>query len=173
MAPLPPNSTPRFKVNYTVNGLEHDFQIRSAASPAAIGLIVDAFLIAITDALYQLTISTVEFAADGSNIFLPVTTGIEGNVYSTGASAPQDAMWFYGFIGRSTGGRKWHLNVFGARSLGTNYHFAPGENGDLDAGVVVLASATPDIVAIDGLEVNVYTYINAGVNAYWQREVRP
>ena len=172
MAPLPPNSTPRFKVTYTVNGFEHDFQIRSHASPTALGGIVDAFLTAIQDSLYLLTIIDLQFAADGSNIFLPVDGGIAGNAYSIGSAPLQESMWFYGFQGRSAGGRKWHLDVFGARTLGTDYRLAPAENADVSAGVTSLQSAAPNIIGIDDLAVTVYTYVNCGVNAHWQRAVR-
>jgi len=172
MAPLPPNSTPRFKFNYTVNNTDHSFQVRSAGSPSAVGSLVDAFLEAIADAIYGLTISTAEFAADASDIFLPVTTGIEGNVYGTGFAGPPEENWFYGFIGRSAGGRRWHLDIFGARTLGTDYRIVPGESAVLTDGIDVLNAST-SLIAIDGLAVTVYPYVNCGNNAHWQRAVRP
>jgi len=172
MSPLPPNNTPRFKFNYTVNSTDHSFILRDHGSPSAVGTIVDDFLTALTDALYELTINTVEFAADGSNIFLPVTTGIENNVYSTGSAGNPGANWFYGFIGRSAGGRRWHLDIFGARTLGTDFRLVPGENGDVDNAVTELTLAT-SLVGIDDLSLSIYPYVNCGDNAHWQRAVRP
>lgn len=172
MAPLPPEGTPRFRINYDVSGAQHSFQIRSHSSPSDVGTLVDSFLTALADALYGIVIGTVEFAADNSNIFLPVTSGIEGNVYSSGSPTVTEEPWFYGFIGRSAGGRKWHLDMFGARSLGTNYRLEAGENADVDAAIAVLQSAGSAIVGIDDLEVTVYGYANAGVNAHYQRKAR-
>jgi len=171
MAPLPPNGTPRFKVNYTVNLTDHSFQLRHAGSPATAMAIVDSMLTALADAVYAITIGVVEFAADETDIFLPVTSGIEGNVYGEGFVGNPQANWFYGFQGRSAGGRKWHLNVFGARTLGTNFLLTPGENPDVSAAVAVLQGAS-GILGIDGAAVSVYSYVNCGDNAHWQRAVR-
>lgn len=172
MAPLPPNGTPRFKVVYTVNLTQHDFQVRSHDSPSAIGAKIDAFLLAIQDACWEIVIDRVDFAADNSNIFLPVTTGIETNVYSEGVANNPVANWFYGFVGRTSGGRRWHLDVFGARDLGINFRFTPGENPDLSNGVAALQDFGASLVGIDDAEVTVYPYINAGDNAHYQRAVR-
>jgi len=172
MAPLPPNNTPRFKVNYVVTLDEHSFQVRSHASPSAIGALIDGFLTELADACYGIIISTVEFAADGSDIFLPVTTGIEGNVYSTGSPANDQRPWFYGFQGRSAAGKKWHLDIFGARSLGSNYRVTGGEIPEVDAAILALQSFGTNLVGIDDAEVTVYNYANAGVNAHFQRALR-
>jgi hypothetical protein len=101
-----------------------------------------------------------------------VTSGIEGNIYSSGAGAVSEAPHFYGFVGRSSGGRRWRLDVFGSRTLGDNYRLSPGENTDVDAAAAVLRDVDFGIVGIDDLPVNVYTYTNVGANAYWQRELR-
>lgn len=171
MAPLPANNTPRFKFNYTVNGFQHSFQLRSHSSPTVVGSIVDGLLTAIADAIFLVTIGTVEFAADGSNIFLPVTTGIEGDPYGEGTNGIPQANWFYGFQGRSASGRKWHLDVFGARTLGVDFRLQPGENADIDAGVISLQGSS-GIVGIDDTAVSFYSYVNCGDNAHWQRAVR-
>jgi hypothetical protein len=172
MAPLPPNGTPRYKVNYTITSFQHSFQVRSHVSPSAIGTFLDAFLTALADALYGLIVQTVEFAADGSDIFLPVATGIEGNVYSVGSPTVTEVPHFYGFIGRSAAGRKWHLDVFGARTLGIDYRLNAGENADVDAAIAVLQGAGATLVGIDDAVVTVYGYANCGANAHFQRKVR-
>lgn len=172
MAPLPVNQTPRYKVNYSVNAHAHSFQMRGSWSPVAFGGIVEGLLTSIADAIYAITISTVEFAADNSDVFLPVTTNVEGMFFGTGLAGNPESNWFYGFQGRTTGGKKWHLNIFGARTLGVDYRLLPGENVDVDAGVADLQGLT-DLVGIDALPVTVYPYVNCGNNAYWQRKVRP
>lgn len=172
MPPLPPESTPRFRVNYSVNGFEHDFQLRSSASPSAIGGLIDSFLTALGQAVNVIIIGTVEFAADESNVFLPVTTGIEGNVYGEASQTNPNANNFYGFVGRSAAGRKWKLQVYGARTLGIDFRMQPGEDARIDAAIAVLNGATPAVLGIDNTAVTVYNYANTGVNAHWQRAVR-
>lgn len=172
MAPLPPDGTPRFRVNYDVTSNSHDFQIRSHASPSAIGTLIDGFLTALSAALFGVAITTVEFAANGSNIFLPVTTGIEGNTYGSGTPTVQEVPWFYGFQGRGATGRKWHLDIFGAISLATNYRWTPGEYTVMDNAVAALQAFGTNLVDISDAEVSVYSYVNAGANAHWQRKQR-
>ena len=172
MAPLPPNGTARFRINYATNSEAHDFQVRSAASPSAVGSDVDAFLTALSAALFSFEITTVEFAASGSNIFLPVTTGIEGNTYGASVGLVEQRPWFYGFQGRGATGRKWHLDVFGAISLGTNYIWQPGEYTVMDNAVAALQAFGADLIDIAGEQVTVYTYVNAGANGHWQRKQR-
>lgn len=173
MAPLPPDSTGRFKVKYEVGGHQHDFQIRATISPSDLGTLVGSFLTALSGAIRTLTVSTVEFAASGTDIFLPVTSGIEGGVYGAGTGDPVNAPNFLGFVGRSASGRRWHMDVFGAVQLGEDYRFNPGEDSDIDAGVAILQGAHPDILGIDNTPVTVYSYVNVGVNAHWQRALRP
>jgi len=173
MAPLPPNSTPRYKVEYTVNGESHDYQLRTAASPAAVGTFIGALLAALAPELYQTTIGTVSFAADNSNIFLPVVTGAEGLIAGTGSGAYEQKAWYIDFIGRSSLGRRWRLAMFGIRTLAGDFRYAAGENASVTATIAVLNAFTPSLVAIDGGTVTVYPYANAGVNAYWQRALRP
>lgn len=172
MAPINPTNTPRYRFKYDVSGVKHDFQVRSHASPSAIGALVDAFLVALTDALYAIVMETVEFAASGSDIFLPVTSGIEGNGYSTGAPPAVEIPNFYGFQGRSAGGRKWHLDMYGARTLGIDFRLSPGENSDVTNAVNALQDFGSNLVAIDDEVVTVYTYVNCGTNAHWQRAQR-
>lgn len=173
MAPLPPNSTARFRIFYTGIGVQHSVEIRSGASPSAVGTIVDDLLTAIDGALQALVIDEVQFAANGSDVFNAVTTGIEGNPYGTGGGITSQAANYYNFIGRSSGGRRVRLALFGANSQAGDYRFVAGENSALDAARAVLVAAAGDILAIDGLTPTWKTYINAGVNAHWQRALRP
>lgn len=173
MAPLPPNSTGRFKIKYSTVGRDHDFQLRATISPSALGTLVGLFLTTLSGAIRELTVNTVEFAASGTDIFLPVTSGIEGGAYGSGTTTVTAIPQFLGFVGRSASGRRWHLDLFGAAAVGEDYRYLPGENADIDAGVAILQGGFPDILGIDGTPVTVYTYVNAGFNAHWQRAIRP
>lgn len=172
MAPLPPEGTPRFRVNYDVDGVQHSFQVRSHASPSAVAVLLDTLFTALDGALFEMTIGVMEFAADNSNIFLPVSNTFTGNTYGSGTPTIEKRPWFYGFQGRGATGRKWHLDVFGAISLGTNYRWEPGEYTIIDDAVAALQTFGADLVDIADAQVTVYTYVNAGANSYWQRRQR-
>jgi len=148
-------------------------ELRSLVSPSALGTIVDDFLTALATKIYGLTIDVVDFAASGSNVFNPVTTGIEGNVYGSGAGGTVAVPSYYNFIARSSGGRRLRMAVFGAVIAGADYRFIAGEDADLDAALAVLVAAGSSLKCIDGLTPVWKTYINAGFNSYWQRAVRP
>lgn len=173
MAALLPSNTARYKVHYTVGGHSHTMELRSVASPSAIGTLVDAFLTALSSILHAMVIDLVEFAASGSDIFNPVTSGIEGNTYGIGAGTTDQVPIFFNFIARSSGGRRLRMAIFGGTSLGTDFRFIAGELGPIDAAIAVLVAAGSQLMAIDGLTPVWKTYANAGFNAHWQRALRP
>jgi hypothetical protein len=173
MAPLPPDSTPRFKVFYTNSGQQHTMNIRSHDSPSAFGLNVDDFLNALSGLLTATTIDEVQFAATGSNVFNPVTSGIEGNTYGSGAGSTLVRASYVDFIGRSTDGKRVRLAVFGTKDLGTDFRFVAGENADVDAAIVALSAGANHFVTISDANPIWKSYANAGFNAYWQRAERP
>lgn len=172
MTPLPPNNTPRFKVFYENAVSQHVQEYRSHLSPVAVGAFVDQLWTALGVGVYATTITEVQFAADGSDIFNAVTTGIEGNDYGTGTPTLQFAPWYFNFIARSAGGRRLRLAFFGAQGIGTNYRFAPGESTQVDNTIGILQSLGNDIRVIDDLTPVWKVYANAGVNAHWQKRVR-
>lgn len=172
MAPLNPNNTPRFKVEYTVNGQGHTMEFRSSASPSAIGTFVDDLLTALGNKIFALIIGVVTYAPSASNIFNPVTTGIEGNTYGSGAGAVVDVPKYFNFIGRSTGGRRVRFAVFGAGIDGADYRVYGSEDTNIDDALTVVDGFSANLQAIDGLTPVWKPYVNMGYNAYWQREVR-
>lgn len=171
---LPASNTERFKFNYSVGGEPHDAQVRTdGVSPSAVGVSFDAFLTALAPALNLVTISTVEYAAGGSNVFNIVSSGIEGNTYGSGAGGGSARANYVDFIGRSTGGRRVRTAIFGLKIDATDYKFLPGENAAVDAAIVYLQATPNTWLSIDNIKPVWYTYANAGVNAHWQKAVRP
>jgi hypothetical protein len=175
MAPLPPESTARFKVFYTNVSHQHTLEVRSAGSPSAVGTFLDSFFTDLGGLIYSTVIDEVQFAANGSNIFNAVVTGIEGNVYTGAGSGTLafEAAQYLSFIGRSSGGRRCRWYVFGCTVNGGDYRFVSGENAGVDACVADLTGAGSLILAIDGLVPSWKSYANAGANAHWQKAVRP
>lgn len=175
MAPLPPNNTPRFRIKYTNVSHQHSMEVRSHLSPSALGTLIDDFFTALDTAIFSTVIDSVEFAADGSDIFNPVTSGIEGNVYTGFGSGtvPGEAAQYISFIGRSSGGRRVRLYVFGVTTTGDDFRFPAGEVADVDAARAVLVAAGDSLRCIDDLQPVWKTYANGGVNAHWQKALRP
>lgn len=177
MAPLPVNGTPRFKVHYTSLGKSHVMDVRgsSALSPAGLGTAVDNLLIPLgsSSLIYTITINDVEFSASGSNVFNPVTTGIEGNTYGIMGGGTADIPRFLNFIGRSVDGRRVRLAVYSTVNVATDYRYLAGENAGVDAAIANLTASTNAFRSISGQLTVWKSYANVGVSAYWQRKIRP
>ena len=173
MAPLSPDNTPRFRFHYTVIGKQHTLEVRSGSSPATIGGQVYYILNTLGAKLFASVLDFVDFAASGSNVFNPVTTGVEGNTWGTGAGTVDAIPRFFNFIGRTSGGRRVRMAVFGAIDTGTDYRYLAGENSTVDNARAALVGYGSSFQGIDGLTPIWKSYVNVGYNAYWQRNVRP
>lgn len=173
MAPLNPNNTARFRFHYTTIGKQHTMEIRSTSSPAAVGTFMMTFLNALSGVQYASVIDFVDWAAAGSNVFNPVVTGAEGFVWGSGAGLITNVPLFVNFIGRTAGGRRVRLAVFGNAVGAVDYRFLNTENGTVDNARAALVAAGSLILGIDGLVPIWKSYANQGYNAYWQRQVRP
>jgi hypothetical protein len=173
MAPLPPDGTPRFKFNYTTVHKSHTLDVRSHASPAAIGAILNDFWTALAGAIRATVLDSVEFAPTGSSIFNPVVTGFEGAAYGTGAGDDSETAWTYGWVGRTSGGRRARIFVFGAGNQGHDYRFGRGESTALDAATDVLVAAGTSLRGIDDIVPVWHNYINANTNRHWVKKLRP
>jgi hypothetical protein len=172
MAPLAPSNTARFRFHYSAVTLQHTFQIRSGASPAAVGTFVGALHTALGNTLFLHTITSVDWAPAGSDIFNPVVTGIEGTSYGSGAGSDFNEPWALTFVGRTAGGRRARISLFGFTTLSGNYRVAPGEMANVDAAIAVLQGAGSNCLGIDGLVPVWRTYANVSVNDHWVKEGR-
>lgn len=173
MAPLLPNNTARFRINYAAGIGGHSTQVRWGGSPAALGAAFTGILTGLEPVLYLNTVSTVEFAPAGSDIFNLVTTGLEGLVFGSTGIPTERVATFVNFIGRTPGGRRVRMAFFGVKSLGTDYRYAPGEIAAIDSTIAVLNDPGQPFLGIDGLRPIWKTYANAGVNTHWQKALRP
>lgn len=174
MAPLPVDNTARYKLFYTNSSIQHTMDVRvNAVSPSAFGTAIAALLTAISGDLTLTVIDNVQFAGLHSNLFFPVTTGIEGSTYGSGAGDKRTAGQYVNFIGRSAGGRRVRSAFFGIISTSVDNRFVAGESAAFDNGRAVIVGAPSIWVGIDGTVTSWKTYINSGFNAYWQRKVRP
>lgn len=174
MAPLPPESTARYFVDYATCGEEHTMEIRATAvvSPATFGTILNNYLLNIQALIFPLTVNIVRFAATGSTISNPVTTGMEGQVRGAGTPTVDNVPIALNFVGRSGGGRRVRLMTFGYKGAVSAYRLTSAEDANISDAVDTLNTTANCFLAIDNTKPVWYAYANVLSNAYWQRRVR-
>jgi hypothetical protein len=139
-----------------------------------VGAFLDAFFTAQNAILPSTVIDEVTFAPSGSDIFNPVTTGIEGNTYGSGGGAAVGAAQFVSYIGRTAGGKRVRMFVYGVNAIAANdYRFVLGESTQVDDAIAVLNANSTLLKGIDGGAIVWKNYANAGVSAHWQKALRP
>lgn len=175
MAPLPPESTKRFYYSYASAINPHTLVLRvpDAATTAEADLLVAALLTDIGANFPASTITSVEVSASGSNARFPIASDRLGDNFGSGTgSIEQDAIGI-GFVGRSSGGRRARLFMFGwGGGLSSNYRISAAENAGVAAAINDLNDAAGDIVAIDGLEITWKAYANVKPNDHWVKAGR-
>lgn len=174
MAPLPHNNTALYYIDYANGTLQHTAEVRfnGAVSPSAFGTTMNQFFNTISPLLTTITINTIRFQAEGTNVSNPVTTGIEGNSYGTGTPNDLQTVSSINFVGRSPGGRRVRLELFGTNSAYSQGRVTETESSDVLDAVAQLNGSASTFLAIDGQNPVWYPYVNVSVNAYWQRKQR-
>ena len=175
MAPLPPNSTKRYYLDYDVASKQHTLIARcdSAVTAAQASTYFDNFLSALSPVLFQWTVLGMRVSAAGSNISVPASFTGTG-LYGTGTGTPADSGGYASWVGRSGAGVRGRVTVFGSTvtATGGNWRAAPGENTTLDAALVELRAPVDFWWAVDALKINFNSYTNNGYNAYWRNHTR-
>lgn len=174
MAPLPDNNTDCYFVDYSVGGVQHTAQVRTSAGviPTDFGTTFNAVIGTMDSLLYELTIGQVRFRAEGSNISMPVDSGIEGNVYGSTAQPTLEIPRFLNFVGRSQGGRRVTMALFGFKASDDFYRLTGAESTDLQDAIDLMNSDDDVFQAIDDTSPVWYPYANWAWSAYWQRKIR-
>lgn len=176
MAPLPPNTTARLFVDYTVAGHQHTLQCRFDApnTPNDALEVVGSLLTAFGSQLYLSTFVAARYVVAGGSVGVPVTPVGFPTTWGTGSAAGNESAQYYDLIGRSTSGRRVRVTVFGATVVSTNDVFRiPTTLGPPWSDVKdVLDGAEGTFLAIDGSQPLWYPYINTGINAYWRNQIR-
>lgn len=174
MAPLPHNNTAIFYVDYTTCGRDHTVEVRAngGLSPAAFGTWFNTFVGHLSTDLLTWTINQVRWSALGSDVSNPVVTGIEGTTRGTGAGTPDSVPAFLNFVGRSSGGRRVRLAIYGYKNQFSTFRLTPTEDTHIGEAVLDLNTVLNGALAIDGLKPVWYPYANVGFSAYWIRAVR-
>jgi len=176
MAPLPSNNTGVLFIDYETCGINHTLQARfdGVQSFNDSMALLDGFLTALDPAMYQINILGARVRDQGGNVTYPVTwTGAAS--YGNAPGPKQAGAWYFDFIGRSIGGRRCRIEVFGAPVVadetGEDYRL-PAATSYIGAALAALESDGGAVCAIDGDAVNWHQYANTGVNAYWRNRIR-
>jgi hypothetical protein len=175
MAPISPDNTQRFFVDYTVAGYQHTLLCRanSTVTAADAGATIAAFLAAIESSFYEITIDGFRSAASGTNITVPeVWPGAA--TYGSGAGDPKDTAHYMDFVGRGPTGHRVRVAVFGAiiSDFGGDYRLSGSESALVGNAI---AELTSDVDIFNDVDYGVpvwKNYANLGVNAYWRNKIR-
>jgi len=175
MAPISPDNTQRFFLDYTTCGYQHTLLCRAGSTVEAsdAGGTIAAFLDAIDAEFRLLTIDGFRSAAPGTNITVPeVWPGAA--TYGAGAGQAFESAHYMDFVGRGPTGHRVRVAVFGMvnASAGSDYRLTAAENALVSAAIAELTSDAQIFVDID-YEVPIWhAYANVGVNAYWRNKIR-
>lgn len=184
MADFAPINTHRYRVRYQVLGAQHVMTFRygrGTYDPDAPEGVVEDFLSALMPILHSsFTILGADSAAADSELFFPSSPPVG---IGTGGVTDGDEAWrplFGSFVGRSLGGSRCVVFVYGvmtnplsgSSSAENDYRLVSAENPAVAGAVGVLNSLAAPFTGIDGTEARWYSYMNIGLNGYYQRKRR-
>jgi len=175
MAPISPDNTQRFFVDYTVCGYQHTMLMRAGSTVAAsdASATLAALFDVYSDSVFAMSIDGFRSALPGTNITVP-ETWLGDTSYGSGAGAASDTANYMDAIGRGSTGHRVRVGIFGSKIVtsGGDYRIAAGENALVGLVVAVLTSDADMFLDVD-YEIPVWkSYLNCGVNAYWRNKVR-
>lgn len=176
MAPLPSNSTGVFFLDYTTEGRQHTLQIRFGTGSSALEAagVAEAFLTALGTNMYVMTVDGARVRDAGGSVTYPVTWGGPAT-FGSGTEGLYATAQYVNFVGRSIGGRRCRLAVFGWKGIvdtgDDNFRFSSAV-GWVAAALAALEALPECPVSVDGDVVNWQQYANTGINAYWRNHIR-
>lgn len=177
MAPLPPESTARFYLDYSDGINQHTLVARAGATAGSIeaNFYFDALLAALDTILYTITIVGLRVSSDNSNVTNPmVWTGPAsyGSGTMTGENAPRELR----FLGRSADGRRVSASVYGYQGTTPAIYrlLASGVTPIADAITALEDAGTGATFLTISTQVPVWKpYASFNFNSYWEAEQRP
>jgi hypothetical protein len=175
MAPINPNNTQRFYVDYTVAGYQHTLQMRAGSTVEAsdASATLAALFAAFDSAIYVATIDGFRSAAPGTNITVP-EVWLGDAAYGVGAGVPANSAQYYDMVGRGATGHRVRVAIFGAILVtdGGDYRMSSSEDALVANALAVLTSDGDMFLDVDYEVPTWKPYINLGVNAYWRNKIR-
>jgi len=184
MADFAPNFTPRLKLTYRVQSVNHSFTWRLPRGThiAGVGPYVakqTAFLAALQGLMFNdWTVLTNAFSEEDVDIFLPVATPTQPTgAGDLSARKPENKANFLQFVGRGTAGSKGSFYVYGCvvevdSAVGGDYRVTTLENSAISGSVGILTETGDPLVAIDNSDMRWYSYVNLKANDHYVHKVR-
>lgn len=175
MAALPPDSTGRVRIKYSVAGRNHTTQIRYGlgATPDEVVTDFNAFVTALSAYMLGSTFVSATHAVSGSNVFNPFEG--EWPVGWGGAAGTADmSANMVDFIGRGLSGHRVRVTMFGTSNESHNglFRVPAADNAIIANAVQVLRNAEGTYLDINGGQPLWEAYANLGPNAYWRNKIR-
>jgi hypothetical protein len=173
---LPPSSTKRWWLDYTVNGDSHSILMRADAgqSAAQVSGVFSTLLTGFGDAnLYQYDVTGLRYAEVGSDVSLPAPyTGDAQFGTGTAVSTDQRAKTL-SFTGRDVAGHKVKFFMYGIKMQAQgDYRISIGEDVAIGAAITYLTNLTEHFWTIAGLQPIWNGYANVGWNDHWIKRAR-
>lgn len=175
MAALPANNTRRYFFHYGTSQHNHTMAIRTSdfVSEADVIAAVAALVFNATT-LFSLCVGIgADIQEAGDTFSVPSSNGDWADMSwgSGGASLETDSRCF-NFQGRTPGGHKSRLGIFGYKDDVSEYRLTEGESIIVGPCIATLNGSPGVFVGIDGLAPNWYGYGNIKANDYWVRQAR-
>lgn len=174
MAPLNPNNTRRYFLNYSTSKAAHTMMLRTTLSVTAANasLVFSDILAAWASQLSLININSMEMAEKGTNVRNPVTWGgsaTYGAAAEVGNLAPRSIC----FLGRSTDGRRARLFLYGYKgATPEDWRLTNADNAAVGTVYATLNTNPGVFLSISELATVKYNYADVNFNSYWERELR-
>jgi len=175
MAPLPPSNTERWKYTYQNSVAEHSvtFRLLDGSNTSQADSIMNAVMTYFDDLVHESTITSLEFADEGSDVFNLVTdSDLVGTSFGVGASNPTSNAVGATFIGRSSDGRRSRFTIFSWFGGHSDYRVTTTEDANLGILIDFLNAVSTPNVSISGGGIVFKPYIDIKANDHWVDEAR-
>lgn len=175
MAPLPPNSTARWKYTYQNAIASHSvsFRLLDGSTTADADAIMSAMMTFFDDHVAESTVTSLEFADVGSDIFnLVGDSTLVGETFgATVANLTNNAVGAT-FIGRGFDGRRARMTIFGWKDAQSEYRVTTAEDTDLIPLIALLNNVATPNISISGGALVFKPYIDIKPNDHWVNDAR-
>jgi len=182
--PLPPNSTPRYFIDYTSMEIQHTVMFRTETPDNSGGILFNQLIDGMLACMRQDdTILQLRYAAQGSDVTFPIVQyGFPGTLSNSSSIAddPESVFISCPFRGNPSG-RKGRYDFYFSSNvipLDLNNRFSWGtvpQLAQLEAALIQLADIGQggnQIVDISGTRILFNQYWNRAKSSYWQRKQR-
>jgi len=176
LTPSPPNASSRYFLDYEVSGVPHTLIDRcttgQTAEQASDGF--SSLIGPIGASFFSSTVVGMRYQEEGTDFSIDVPYTGEVTSWGSGAAGDSGTPEFAGMVSRANDGKKGKWRLFGYKnraSVGDFRFSVIGVEGWEDV-YNYLQAETHHFNTIAGATPTWKSYVNLGVDAYWQRQMR-